>query len=150
MCVIIFQILSTSVGYPFLGPWVKPGLPEASVISWWHNCHAHLSGHKWVMPVGIQTLRLGRGMHTLYLKQQNGLVPPKRMRSAVTTPVTCIVWVTHLALITSCLGLLMTFACMCFSSAAIPLQPCGNKGPSPFKFFPSALSGKQTWFVVWL
>lgn len=40
--------------------------------------------------------------------------------SAVAPPVACIVWVTHLALITSCLGLLVTFACICFFFPAAP------------------------------
>lgn len=143
----IFQNLSMSVGYPFLGLWARPGPPEASAIPWWHNCHAHVSGHEWAMPVGIQTPRLERGMHALYLKQQNGLVPPKWMQSVATTPVTYIVWVTRLALITSCPGLLVTCACICFSSAAILPQRCGYRGPSPFKFFTSAPYGEQTWFV---
>lgn len=53
-----------------------------------------------------------RGMQSLYLKWWNGGFPPKRIQSAVTTPAACAVGSTHLALITSCLGLL---ACICFS-----------------------------------
>ena len=156
-CIIICQNLLSCVGYPSIGLGATPGMPEARVVSWWHDCQAH----EWTgmgNACGNPNTETLKGTHTLCLKQLSGWAPPKWIQSAVTTPgqytpIMCVVWVTHLALTTSCLGLLVTIACIWFffSSPVILPHHCGYRLSSSFKFLTSVLYGEQTWwlFLLW-
>lgn len=136
LCVITGQHWSSSVGYPFLGLWVRPGPPEPRVISWWHHCHAHMGGHGCV-PGTANTEGQEKNACPVFATAK-WLVPPDRcgqqsllLGRVLSAPLadTCYVpfWVSR--------------------NPCVHLFPSQLHCPSPSKLFTSALCGEQAWFL---